>query len=54
MWKEDHLLICEHCFYAIKGRGEQIIKLESLFYSEDYDEEALLTCESNIRANLYS
>ena len=46
----DHIRLCEHCIAAIRSRGEKVFKLESLEYSElyeDHDEETqgYLTCE---------
>ena len=42
----DHIRLCEHCIAAIRSRGEKVFKLESLEYSELYeDEQGFLTCE---------
>ena len=49
MNRSDHIRLCEHCIAAIRSRGEKVYQLESLEYSELYeehdDEQGLLTCE---------
>ena len=58
----NHIRLCEHCIAAIRSRGEKVFKLESLEYSElyeDHDEETqgCLTsewCEEELpKASLY-
>lgn len=39
------ICICEYCIEAIRSRGEKVIKLESLYYDEKFDEIDEVTCE---------
>lgn len=39
------MLLCDHCITAFYGRGEKVIKLESLYFNEDFDESEEVTCE---------
>ena len=39
------IILCEHCIAAIRSRGEKVIKGDSLYYSEDFDEDKTHECE---------